>query len=68
MTTFAVPEMSCGHCTSAIERAIRAADPAASVVCDLKTRRVHVTSAVDDEALAGTIRAAGYEVEAAGAT
>ena len=33
MRSFKVPDMSCGHCTATIEKAIKAIDPTASVTC-----------------------------------
>jgi copper chaperone len=32
---FKVPDMSCGHCTAAIAKSVKSADPAAAVDCDL---------------------------------
>lgn len=68
MTSFTVPDMSCGHCTAAIEKAIKAIDPAARVSCDLGTKNVEVFSHVSEPALAAAIRGAGYDVKAASAT
>lgn len=64
---FNVPEMSCGHCTSAIEKAITAADPAAKTNCDLTTRRVTIVSALETDALSAVIKEAGYDSEAVAA-
>jgi copper chaperone len=61
---FSVPEMSCGHCTAAIEKSVKAADPAAQIVCDLNSREVSVESALTTEALLGAIKEAGYDAEA----
>ena len=58
---FNVPDMSCGHCTSAIEKAIGAADPAAKVDCDLPNRLVTVESAIEPAAISAAINLAGYE-------
>ncbi|MBW6506294.1 MAG: heavy-metal-associated domain-containing protein [Rhodobacteraceae bacterium] len=61
MTRFEVPEMSCGHCTAAITKAIGAADAGASVACDLATHTVTVASAaLSNEALIAVIKGAGY--------
>ena len=65
MTRFAVPEMSCGHCTAAIEAAVKAADPDARVDCNLGTRNVDVESRLDAEALKTAIAEAGYDATAA---
>lgn len=62
---FSVPDMSCGHCTAAIEKAIRAADPAATVHTDLGERRVEVGSTLDTEALIAVLDRAGYPAQVA---
>jgi len=64
MSNFSVPEMSCGHCTAAIEKSIKALDPAAKVACELDTRTVQVESNLSDSALSDAIRDAGYDVAA----
>lgn len=56
-----VPEMSCGHCTAAIGKAIAALDPGAKVETDLGTRTVDVVTSKADEAVIGAIRSAGYD-------
>lgn len=68
MTRFHVPDMSCGHCTAAIEKAIRAADPAAGVSCDLDARIVEVESTLSEAAVSDAIRDAGYEATTLAAT
>ncbi|UXX85269.1 heavy-metal-associated domain-containing protein [Roseovarius pelagicus] len=67
MTRFDVPDMSCGHCTAAIEKAIKAIDPTATVTCDTGTRKVEVESVLNEHALSEAIRNAGYDVKAAAA-
>ena len=42
MNRFTVPDMSCGHCTAAIEKAVKSIDPTATVACDLETKTVAV--------------------------
>ncbi|MFU1479520.1 heavy-metal-associated domain-containing protein [Roseovarius sp. C7] len=63
MFRFSVPNMSCGHCTASIQKAIMAADPDAKVSCDLTARIVDVDSTLDEAALAVAIRDAGYGSE-----
>jgi len=58
---FSIPEMSCGHCTAAIEKAIGAVDSEAKVDCDLTSRRVTVESALDVDALSAAIKDTGYD-------
>tara|TARA_R100001369_G_scaffold46442_1_gene72783 strand:- start:83 stop:313 length:231 start_codon:yes stop_codon:yes gene_type:complete len=63
MFRFSVPNMSCGHCTASIQKAIMAADPDATVSCDLTARVVDVDSTLDETALAAAISDAGYGSE-----
>ena len=63
MFKFSVPNMSCGHCTASIKKAIMAADPDAMVSCDLTARIVDVDSTLDETALAVAISDAGYRSE-----
>ena len=65
MNRFEVPGMSCGHCTAAIEKAIKAIDPTAKVTCDTGTRKVDVESILSERALTEAIRNAGYDVKTA---
>lgn len=57
---FSVPDMSCGHCTAAIEKALIKADPAAKVRCDLSARRVRVQSTLSAEAVKSVLNDIGY--------
>lgn len=61
MSRFSVPEMSCGHCTAAIEKQIKTADGAATVACDLTDRTVTVGSTLSAEAVIAAMQKAGYE-------
>jgi len=61
MTTFLVPDMTCGHCTSTITKAVNAVDPAASIQFDLPAHRVDIQSSrADATVLQRTIAQAGY--------
>ena len=64
MSNFKVPSMSCGHCTAAIEKALKAIDPTATVTCDLAARAVAVETILSDRAVSEAIRDAGYDVAA----
>ncbi len=61
MTKLKIPEMSCGHCKSAIEKAVASVDSNAEVNVDLENRTVSITSSVDDAALIEAIKSEGYE-------
>ncbi len=58
---FSVPDMSCGHCTAAIEKSIIAVDSGAKVRCDLSDHSVEVSSTLPQDAIGSAIREAGYQ-------
>ncbi|MFK8036063.1 MAG: heavy-metal-associated domain-containing protein [Hyphomicrobiales bacterium] len=58
---FHVPDMSCGHCTAAIEKAIFTQDSTAKVTTDLESRQVSVDSTLPIADLQKAIGNAGYE-------
>ena len=61
MLTFQVADMSCGHCVSAITKAVQAVDAEARVTVDLAQQAVRIDGArVDADALAAAITDAGY--------
>jgi copper chaperone len=61
---YSVPDMSCGHCTAAIEKSVKSVDPAASVACDLPSRTVEITSTLSNDDLKRAFQSAGYEATA----
>ena len=61
MTKLNVPEMSCGHCIAAIEKAVASVDADARVTTDLENRTVSIESAIADAALIDALKAGGYE-------
>jgi copper chaperone len=62
---FNVPKMSCGHCTSAIEKDIKSKDASAVVATDLDLRLVTVQSDLTQAEVQKAISEAGYEASAA---
>lgn len=61
MVTFEVNDMTCGHCVSAITKAVKLVDPGADVHVDLATHRVQVEPTESSaDILSGAIKAAGY--------
>lgn len=58
---FRVPDMSCGHCVAAIEKAVHEVDPAAIVTADLPASSVSVESAASAEQIRSAMAEAGYE-------
>ena len=64
MTTFSVEGMSCGHCVSAVTRAVQQVDAGANVQVDLDKQTVAVTSRASADAVKAAIEQAGYPVKA----
>jgi copper chaperone len=64
MTTFSIPEMSCGHCKAKIEDAVMDADEGAIMEFDMEAREVDIDSTLDTAALAQAIKTAGYDSSA----
>ena len=60
MTTFNVPDMSCGHCKVAIEKAISAADPNATIGFDMDARKIDVASQLSLDDLTALLEKEGY--------
>jgi len=66
MLNLSIPDMSCGHCKQAIEKAIAALDSAATVNIDLKNRQATVTSNSEPEQVLSCLKEAGYEASVIG--
>lgn len=60
MTTYSVPEMSCGHCKASVEKAVSSADPKAAIKVDLDHRTVEIDSALPQPAIIDALKEAGY--------
>lgn len=63
MLKLKVPEMSCGHCASTIEKAVKSVDLAARVAVDLGSATVVVETKADENAICQAIKSAGYDNE-----
>ena len=61
MYRFKVLGMSCSHCMSSIEKAVRTADGSAEIEIDLAVREVRVRTDREEGTIAEAIRSAGYE-------
>lgn len=55
-----VPDMTCGHCKAAVEKAIIDLDSAADVRVDLPSRTVEVTTTAAEGAVLNALKAEGY--------
>lgn len=61
MPGYQVKDMTCGHCASAITKAVRAVDAGAKVEVDLAAHLVHVDpTEADADDLREAIQEAGY--------
>lgn len=61
---YTVPEMSCGHCETAVTEELMSVAGVDSVDVDLTTKLVTVTGEeLEDSALRAAIAEAGYEAE-----
>jgi copper chaperone len=60
-----VSGMTCGHCVSAVSRAVRAVPGAEDIAVDLDRGEVTVKGDPDPQAVRAAIAEEGYEVEAA---
>ncbi len=61
MQRYKVSDMTCGHCASVVEKAVKSVDPEADVFVDLPTGNVDVRSNANADRIAEAIRSAGYE-------
>lgn len=61
MYKFNVPNMTCGHCSGTIQRAIKEVDGKAEVKVDLGRKLVEVRSSTPAQSIGEAIREAGYE-------
>ncbi|WAJ31252.1 heavy-metal-associated domain-containing protein [Antarcticirhabdus aurantiaca] len=63
MLKLKVQDMSCGHCSATVTKAVKSVDPAADVAVDLSSGVVSIESAGDEARIADAIRSAGYANE-----
>ncbi|OHV78575.1 heavy-metal-associated domain-containing protein [Ensifer sp. LCM 4579] len=60
MHLFNIPDMTCGHCAAAVERAAKAIDPDAEVVVNLEAKTASIDSEVGSGTFIAAISDAGY--------
>lgn len=61
MQHYTVPDMTCGHCVRAIEKAVKGVDAQATVQADVAAKRVSVDTAESGERIVQALRDAGYD-------
>lgn len=57
---FDIPNMTCGHCTSAVTKTLQQLDASASVSIDLPTKKVTVQTTQNRQTVADALTEAGY--------
>ncbi len=60
MYNFTVSDMTCGHCASTIEKAVKSTDPACEIKIDVAARKVQVETTHSAQDIADAIKLAGY--------
>ena len=60
MATFRITNMTCGHCASAIARAVASVDKDARLEISIRDKLVRVSSVAASSELVAAIAAAGY--------
>lgn len=66
MIEFTVNDMTCGHCASAITRAVKETDAAARCEIDLGAKKVRIDSGQPADDFREAIEEAGYTPQASG--
>lgn len=66
MTTYSIPDMSCGHCKATVEAALAGVPGIGAVRIDLSTRRVEVADSAAQSEVLAALAAAGYPAQVAG--
>lgn len=60
MTTFHIPDMTCGHCKATVEKAIIVLDPEAHINFDMEARRIALDSVMEVAKVQAALAEAGY--------
>jgi copper chaperone len=64
MTTFLIPDMTCGHCKAAVEAALSAVPGTDRISVDLAAKQAVAEGSADSTALLAALEAAGYPATA----
>lgn len=56
-----IPEMSCGHCSQSITRALTELDPAGDVFFDMEKRQIRVETTSSVEAVIAQLSNIGFD-------
>jgi copper chaperone len=63
MTTFTIPDMTCGHCAGVVTETVKSLDPGAEVQVEVMDKKVSVKSTASDRAILAALAEAGYPAE-----
>lgn len=66
MTILSIPDMSCGHCTASVEKALGKLPGVASVSVDLPNRRATIEGPAAPAALIAALDQIGFPAQIAG--
>lgn len=61
MMELTVDSMSCGGCAASVTKAVKQADPKASVEVDLATKKVRIETSEDRATIVRALTQAGYQ-------
>ncbi len=56
-----VSDMTCGHCVSTVEKAVKSVDPDAKVAVNLEAQTASIDSRIGSDVFIAAIEAAGYK-------
>lgn len=65
MTTYKVPDMTCGHCAGVVTEALKSLDPAAEIKIEVMKKEVSVKSEASADKILAALADAGYPAQAA---
>jgi copper chaperone len=65
MTTYKVPNMTCGHCAGVVTETLKSLDPTAEIKVEVMKKEVTVTSKASADAVLTALANAGYPAKAA---
>ncbi|MCF3642684.1 heavy-metal-associated domain-containing protein [Rhizobium sp. TRM95111] len=55
-----IPDMSCSHCVSTVEKAVKSVDPDAKVAVDIESKTASIESPAAAEAFVAALENEGY--------
>jgi copper chaperone len=61
-----IPDMSCGHCSASISRAVQALDPGARLSFDMQARRAQVQTSLPEAQVIAALEDIGFSAAAVG--